>query len=247
MSVSILGCYYHRDGLKRHWLNLWRGWNLRLEFGRLGWPFADVEWGYRTEGVQISVALWLYCSLTFGVPFKFQHALGRWWPKESRQIGIKYSDSRLRLELLTSPWGEYKFLRRWWRPFWSHNELTLFNTKWIVGRDKHSNEIITPPVEMQARIDGKAYPLLISRERTTWRNRIRTMRREFWDIKIPEGTTPAQFAGKGENSWDCDDDGIYGMSTAVKSGQPREAVWAYEDAVIRNRRRYGMPQEAAGG
>lgn len=45
--------------------------------------------------------------------------------------------------------------------------------------------------------------------------------------------------GKGENSYDQDDDGIFGMG--VPGTTLEEAIKGYQDAVSRDRKRYGMP------
>jgi hypothetical protein len=55
----------------------------------------------------------------------------------------------------------------------------------------------------------------------------------------PPDTSPPQFAGKGENSWDCGDDGIYGCSYETDSFS--EAVRRYVAEVEKYRKQYGMP------
>lgn len=52
---------------------------------------------------------------------------------------------------------------------------------------------------------------------------------------------PPQFAGKGENSYDLDDDAIYQMSCDATSVEG--AIEAYRQAVFENRRKYGQPSQ----
>lgn len=72
-----------------------------------------------------------------------------------------------------------------------------------------------------------------TRPRWPWPTRIRRA-----EVDVPN---PPLFAGKGENSWDQDDDGIYSMTTPAATVQ--EAIDAYRRSVLRNRERYGMPSQ----
>lgn len=67
----------------------------------------------------------------------------------------------------------------------------------------------------------------------------------FVEIKIDK---PPMRSGKGENSWDCGDDGIFGMSALWKGAVPtwrnakeiaQEATKMYVDSVLRDARKYG--------
>jgi len=234
---------YHHDGRKRHWLHLGKGWVLQLEFGKLSWAWAHVEWGEQyVEGVKMTFGLRWGVWFGLEVPWGVRRRFGRYWPQNTREVGIQYNDGRLRLDLFTSPWGDHRFKHRWYSAFWNHNELTLFNTKWIVGRDRYEVAVTSDPQLVMAHLDGREYPLRVTRQRRTWRNRVRTITSEAWEIEVPDGAPVAQFAGKGENSWDCDEDAIYGMFAPYpKYERPSDAAWAYVEAVIRNRRRYGMP------
>jgi len=243
--VSIV--HYRRDGLKRHWLSLWGGVELNLQFGKLRWLWANIEWGEGyCGGVKFSAGVWWGVWFTIGIPAGLTRRLGRFWPRNTRMVGIAYNYGRLRIELFTSPWAggfSRTSQRRWWTPFWSRNELTLFNTKWIVGESDHTVRIVAPPVAVVAPLDGTTYSLLVTRWRRTTKNRIRTHTSEYWEIDVPKGAAIPQFAGKGENSWDCDDDAIYSMSAPYPEYPTAErARWAYVMAVMRNRERYGMPR-----
>lgn len=79
------------------------------------------------------------------------------------------------------------------------------------------------------------YPGTVKREERVWKRKrwpwSERRRVDFWvDMQIGVPTP-----GKGENSWDCDDDGVYGTGG---SSVP-EAVANVVRAALRNRERYG--------
>lgn len=66
-----------------------------------------------------------------------------------------------------------------------------------------------------------------------------------FDLEIKN---PPQFSGKGENSWDCGDDGICGLSSVWKDEIPnwtnreecaKKAAIHYIESVFNNAKRYG--------
>lgn len=91
------------------------------------------------------------------------------------------------------------------------------------GHDAEYEAVLTPQVETW------------QRRRALWGG----MRREGYDVAVKR---PPMFQGKGENSWDCGDDGIFGMTVECRT--PEEAVAGYIKAVERQRAKYGMPSEA---
>lgn len=113
---------------------------------------------------------------------------------------------------------------------------------WLFGRAKTDKRVVSvTPVEIP--LDGRTYPATVAleawetrRARWPWAYR----RRLSSNIEVP---APPRFAGKGENSWDCGDDGIYGMSSSELS--PASVVGQYVKRVLENRERYGMPRAEA--
>lgn len=83
------------------------------------------------------------------------------------------------------------------------------------------------------------YPVTVTFEEETW-----SRPRWPWAKRMRFATitceNPPQFAGKGDNGWDNNDDAIYSMSCQASSIE--EAVRAYQQAVYGNRERYGMPK-----
>lgn len=88
------------------------------------------------------------------------------------------------------------------------------------------------------------YTARIRFERREWKRPRwpRVLVREGWEIDFSpsEGTDhPPAFAGKGENSWDCDDDGFYGVGVSSRETAADE----YRARVMEQRARYGEPSK----
>jgi len=88
-------------------------------------------------------------------------------------------------------------------------------------------------------LDGREYEGVWTLTRETWK-------RPRWPFKSHERVGswidvehPPAFSGKGENSWDCDDDGIFGSGS--KALTPAGAVGDYVKSVLQSRERYGEP------
>ncbi|HZP94300.1 MAG TPA: hypothetical protein VFB20_15675 [Burkholderiales bacterium] len=68
---------YRRDGLKRHWLSLWGGFEANLQFGKLPWLWANIEWGEGyCGGVRLSAGVWWGVWLTIGILFDTKWVVG---------------------------------------------------------------------------------------------------------------------------------------------------------------------------
>lgn len=113
---------------------------------------------------------------------------------------------------------------------------SLFVMDALFGRTAYANEKIGPPVQAVACFPEGQYTLTLQREVSTWK-------RQRWpwsyvrksvDITLEK---PPEFHGKGENSWDCGPDAIYGMSS--EGHRYEDAVAAYTKAVLRERSRRG--------
>jgi hypothetical protein len=106
----------------------------------------------------------------------------------------------------------------------------------LFGRDEHHKEEVGPKVHAIASFPEGDYPLLLQREVRTWK-RPRwpfTLTHRYVDI---EAVRAAESQGKGENSWDCGPDAIWGMSSPGHSYE--DAVAAYVKATLRDRRKRG--------
>lgn len=138
----------------------------------------------------------------------------------------------------------------WWTIWYSDNTWRSTDSKWrrgswhpidtLFGNTKHHEEVLEE-ADVTIPLPEGDYQAHIQLQRRWWT-------RPRWPFRLHEGRyanidiigNPPMFAGKGENSWDLDDDAIYGMSTPANTFE--EAVDVYRRAVLDNRKRYGMPQ-----
>lgn len=109
---------------------------------------------------------------------------------------------------------------------------------WLFGRHKYKSEELQRGMEVAFVFPEGVYTGTVTLTRDTWKRKRWPRTKVVYraNIEVPK---PPMFAGKGENSYDCEDDAIYGMTCQAKS--LHEAITAYEAAVYRNRARYGMP------
>jgi hypothetical protein len=203
---------------------------LKLEvdwaFGRRVWS-SGVSVG-RSEGGTIT----LHASIRplFSLYLIVKHVLPR--GAASRTYSISIVDGSLHYDLGKPGSGDE----------WHRNDPLnwmrgcRFLTDDIFGRGHCTTEKIGPPVQAIACFPEGQYTLTLQREVRTW-----TRPRWPWpyvrrsvDITLER---PPGFQGKGENSYDCGPDAIYGMSSEGHSFE--DAVAAYTRAVLRERARRG--------
>ena len=228
---------------------------LKFEVGRVnGVRWLELRWGGGyTDGVSLTAGVGFGAWATVELPWSWTKRIPGWPMHDSRTLGLNSSGGRLRLLLGREDFGTYYGQPKRWMPRWIRNrELCLFNFDWIVGRDKVSREQLEGPTRMLFTVGewpGDEYTVEVSRERMTWRNRVRSITRTYWDVKTPDGEKAPPIPGKGENSWDIDDDGIYGSSYDTPTVE--EAFAKFRESVIKSRRRYGgdnwRPRAVAAG
>ena len=237
--VSLRG-QWEKDA-KRWWVDVGPlSW--RFELGHVrGSRWADVSWGEGyVEGIQISAGFGYGFWWTFQPSWKARHRLPG-WPDTEREFGIKWYDGTLDLVLYHDPMGG-------WERGKFNGRVKLWRNDWITGRAQYTKRQITPPQVMPFVLNdwpGDEYTITIAVEEATWRKRFSTTTRTYYEYGIPEGEAAAGFSGKGENSWDCGDDAIYGMSVNVSEVDGLAgAVAHFADRIRGNRRRYGRPSYA---
>lgn len=125
-------------------------------------------------------------------------------------------------------------------PWWMSNN---FNPKdFFLGRQKHSSEVLEEKRTTVPMPEG-SYPATVKLERATWKRPRwpRPFIRYSTDIK-PDHFIPVP--GKGENSWDCGDDGVWSQSgpcSGPDSAWASKAVAGLVEAALRDRERYAGP------
>ena len=151
---------------------------------------------------------------------------------ESREISLRIHDWAI--------WWMLWMNDDTWRstdPKWRHGSFH-FNDA-LLGHSGYICENISTPIESYVRMLEGDYPVVLQRQRQTWwRPRwpwwpLRVVR-ESWDMRCDIGIP---FPGKGENAWDCGDDGLFGTAFAVET--PEEACAKFRDCVVEYRKRYG--------
>lgn len=116
-------------------------------------------------------------------------------------------------------------------PKWKHGSFNLAN--FFLGRVKHSTEVLSTHQVLIPMPEG-AYPATVVLERSTWkRPRWFATVGRYADVKIAKGI-PHQ--GKGENSWDCGEDRLFGRS--CKAETLEQAIAGTVETALRSRRRY---------
>ncbi len=214
------------------------------------------------EDVLLHIRIPWLISLFFGLdhlplldrlPYKWRRNYGY-------QTGVKFFDGALWVHVIHSDmWGTahgrfHKFLPSWisiatsvgFAEYRGVGFYVVFHfDTLILGRYKHEQkDLWAEPVTAEIPIEpdnslGFHYLGVFKAERhTSWRSHFPWFKRVHDTVDI-QVDNPPMFGGKGENSYDLDDDGIFGMGMPCKTLQ--EAIDGYREAVYRNRRKYGMP------
>lgn len=151
------------------------------------------------------------------------------------RFAVSWSDGTLRIE---HPWER----RNEWRsddPWWKKS-ISLHVVDWLIGRarcetiDGETLNVVVPMPEGSYRATAK-HQTRIWRRRWYWPD----LRRDSVWLDIPKGIP---FAGKGENSWDCGDDGLFGTG----GDNVEDAIANAVQSVLRSRRKYGHDSHGTG-
>lgn len=227
---------------------------------RAGWSFfTNLNW------LEVSVRLALEDGITLNliVPWLAHLYVGgslprRWldpWMVDDRVFSLKlgYIGDVTDVSVAWARWAEdcgmtdyyrrqvprtYTDAQLWRGWSWRLRRPPLL--RWLLGREKHEVTVLdVRPVAVE--MDGRRYAGTWKLERysTTRPRWPRPYRVRFSSHVVM--ADPPRFAGKGENSWDQGDDGIFGMGSRELT--PAGAVGDYVKAVLKNREHYGMPRE----
>lgn len=164
---------------------------------------------------------------------------------EARAVRLSVDGAVIRWRLWVDPdtWSSE-------RPRWRDGRIDLAEA--LLGEEAEMRSL--SKVEVRVPLPEGSYPATVElREVTTWRTALPRLTREVHhtgEVRILNGVKPPPIPGKGENSWDCDDDAIYANYGPARG--VGEAVAAYVEAVLTAReRRRGrvdwMPPAPDGG
>lgn len=230
---------------KRHWLH-GRGW-LKILLNNQYWvenwngPTLYVSWclptshshleiqvGGEDEGIGFSFA----CKF-FAVWVELQEVLPQKWARKiskyghERVSGISFHDGYIWLDLWRDEYGYSN---------WQGLHLSFNVPDFIFGKTKYSDRELTRQTRTVSFEEGDYEVEVVIKERT-WKRPRKLFPLITVDADITP-TTPIPIPGKGENSWDCDEDAVYALSTS-EAKTVDDAIAYFKESVLRDRRRYG--------
>jgi hypothetical protein len=149
------------------------------------------------------------------------------WLPDRREFDVYIADWRVQFTPW-GRWGEWRASDSWWI-----RGLSLDLRRVALGRHVYEAEELAL-VPCHVPMPEGSYPAVATVQRVT-RGYTRWLKRTGQEVQlnIPKGIP---FAGKGENSWDCDDDGLFGIGGDSIDGAIRNA----QNAVSERRQRYGQ-------
>jgi len=166
---------------------------------------------------------------------KFQRLDEMWDMPMERQIGVRVFDQAIWISLWDDPM-EWSNKDPWW---W---EFTIKPLDILFGRSKYSSIDLNVHNNVAVHLPEAIYPVKVHVFESTWK-------RPRWPIAkkmircrvepIDQKHGIPSHAGKGENSWDMDDDATFSMTVPVSSA--REAITHFEKSILDDRERYGWP------
>jgi hypothetical protein len=182
----------------------------------------DVSLGLR---VPLIGSLWL--SVEGLTPWK-------WRPRADHELGVSIHDGSIWWKLLCNSHESrsnaplWDSRSRWRQPVWHVVD-------WLLGKARYSSRKLSTHTAVYTPPEGE-YPVTVTLTECTWKRarwpRPRTVRRA--EIKMLK---PVPIPGKGENSWDMDEDAIYSLTTPAASVD--EAMANLHASVMRDRERDG--------
>ena len=155
------------------------------------------------------------------------------WLPDRREFSFSIYDWSIRL-VVWERWGEWRKVDPWWIRGISVDLRDL-----ILGRQSCNTEELASGIPCKISMPEAAYPATAKIERRTWRRKrwFSRTRTSAW-LDIPKGIP---HAGKGENSWDCGDDGLFGIG----GDTVEDAIKRARASVLESRRRYGNAADKA--
>lgn len=198
-----------------------------------------LEFDDDSAGIQLFVGIahvgdvWL----TAGSP-EIATRIYRRWKKGTPALNIvslRLHDRAIWWEVWHDKWG--------WKsgtPKWRYGNFQWWD--WITGKPVYRSELTEGPVRVDIPMPEGTYPATVTLSRDTW-TRARwpwPQVRNGYNIEMlsredgKPGYVPVP--GKGENSWDCGPDGIFGQSGSARTIE--EAIGQLVAGALRDRKRY---------
>lgn len=216
---------WHTQNLSDRRMATWR-------HGRGWFGPVHLEWSaFRASGLLLAGVWWA----GFKVYLPWFSLFVRVGERRRGKWSVSWSGGTLRL---SHPWVremEWHSADPWWK-----KDISLRVVDWLIGRSRcetregERREVFVPMPE-------GSYRAVARDETRIWRRRWYwpELRRDSVWLDIPGGIP---FAGKGENDWDCGDDGLFGIG----GDSVEEAIANAVSSVLRSRRRYGHDSRGTG-
>lgn len=222
-------------------------------FGHRGCIHTEISWwshwchlgvssddeGWTLHAALPPIAIWLvfdWCGLWLPqrlVDLTWETPPRQVWLPEGRTCDISFSNWTLQIV----PWGK---VMEWASkdPWWVHGVRIDFKNL-LLGRERCDASVLQENIPVLVPMPEGVYAAVAKRERRTWKRPrwFASTRDSVW-LEIPKGIP---HAGKGENSWDCGDDGLFGIGGDTLEDAIGNAV----KSVLRDRKRYGHASDAA--
>lgn len=115
---------------------------------------------------------------------------------------------------------------------WHRNCVSIRVVEWFTGKNECTT-VYGEPFEVTIPLPEGSYRGVAKSYIWTAKNRFRTITHEGFNFDF---NPCLPFSGKGENSWDCGDDGLCGFSP---SGTLEECIGKTVTSVLSSRKRYG--------
>lgn len=246
--------YQNLNDSKRYW-SYGRAWLRRRDWYKKRCGALSLEWtipashnGWsltfgggdsgRDFGFTFAIPLLVTFFVTLDDAFKRQLFAYDFDRGQDRQIGCYFHESAFRYQIWVgtmASWSRRYPWCQWWR------QGTIDFADLLLGRRSHHLEELKSGIPVVVPMPEGNYHGTAKIERRTWkRPRWFAFSRVSTTIDCPKGIP---FAGKGENSWDCGDDGLFGWGAEGESIE--KAIASGIESVLVSRRRNGMPSQAA--
>lgn len=197
-----------------------------IRFGRAWWGPFSWEWSI-LNGVNVRIS---FSKRGFNFATGFFSFYFNWRDNDydSNNFTLYWYDWAIWLGIWISPM-ESNRTDPWWK------QMHVFHIDdFILGRRQCTHEVGEKQEVLIPMPEG-CYMSIASFEKRTWkRPRWFAFSRESTDILIPGGIP---HSGKGENSWDCGDDGLWGIG--CDGHDIPKAIATTIESVLKSRKWYG--------
>lgn len=240
------GWYSNQFWYGRAWLSHWQQKTDTKGFG------LEVDWqhGRKVDGLRLSVIVGSGdagrdVSFAIAIPRLFSYwftlddvvrGTYRGYEHNTREFGLSVYDGHVSLRWNHHDSGE------WYSDKQKNKAVNPGFYKSFFWKDKvfgHAKYDTVTLQEEQTKIpmpEGN-YDAVVRIERATWKRPRWPFAQVVYRANINVENNPIPHPGKGENSWDCEDDATFSLSTPAKTIS--EAVSAMVESILERREKYG--------